>query len=531
MNATLQHDSVVSMRYPEGTPMLLKNDPHRTGTCTGQVREKAGVTMIQVWFGNSTMWHADFDLKFAEESPPSDADAIRTGRFGRAVDLRRQLTHIQLSGRLADLVYSMNTTNTDFYAHQYKPVLSFLESPSRGLLIADEVGLGKTIEAGLIWTELRARVDARRLLVVCPKMLCDKWRLELSNRFGVDAVIMDAGELSDELERPRSQFPASQAMIASIQGIRPPRDWQEDEDSEPVRRRLAKILAAAAGQDPLLDLVIIDEAHYMRNPETATHQLGQFLRDVAEHIVLLSATPINLKSEDLFSLLNLVDPDSFRYREQFAQVLTANEPLVKARLVALAANGSAEAVLTMLRTAQHPSALSGSKQLEALTRELESWDDRPWGDAEKVRFAGKIERVNLLSHAMTRTRKAEVTERRVVREPHVESVPMSPVESDFYTLVTTPSSNTLGTTTFPTAFYWQRRNGSFPVACTQQPPLGARRTVPKKLRKCWMRIWGWRRAGPNSPLFANRCWRGSGATTNWRPFAGTTLNLLAYGAL
>ena len=80
-------------------------------------------------------------------------------------------------------------------------MLSFLESPSKGLLIADEVGLGKTIEAGLIWTELRARVDARRLLVVCPKMLCDKWRLELRNRFGVEATIVDAAELASELRR------------------------------------------------------------------------------------------------------------------------------------------------------------------------------------------------------------------------------------------------------------------------------------------------------------------------------------------
>ena len=65
------------------------------------------------------------------------------------------------------------------------------------------MGLGKTIEAGLIWTELRARVDARRLLVVSPKMLCDKWQMELRNRFGVNAQIVDAAELAKELERPQ----------------------------------------------------------------------------------------------------------------------------------------------------------------------------------------------------------------------------------------------------------------------------------------------------------------------------------------
>ena len=375
-------------------------------------------------------------VSLVESAPPEDDEAIRTGRFGRAAELRRRLTHIQLSGGLADLVYSMNTTNTDFYAHQYKPVLSFLDSPSRGLLIADEVGLGKTIEAGLIWTELRARVDARRLLVVCPKMLCEKWRLELRNRFGVDAQILDAADLAKELERPHPQFPASQAMIASMQGIRPPLDWEEEVEEDSHRRRLAKILREASGKDPLLYLVIIDEAHYMRNPDTATHQLGQFLREATEHIVLLSATPINLKNDDLFSLLNLVDPDSFRFREQFQDVLAANEPLLRARLATLGKQDTPETVLAHIEEAQRNPVLSGSKQLESLAMELSQWGNRAWQIADRVQLADRIERVNSLSRALTRTRKVDVTERKVVRHPVVQSIPMSEVEREFYELVT-----------------------------------------------------------------------------------------------
>jgi hypothetical protein len=60
----------------------------------------------------------------------------------------------------------MEATNTDFYAYQFKPAIKILESPANGILIADEVGLGKTVEAGLIWTELRSRFDMRRLLVL-----------------------------------------------------------------------------------------------------------------------------------------------------------------------------------------------------------------------------------------------------------------------------------------------------------------------------------------------------------------------------
>ena len=99
----------------------------------------------------------------------------------------------------------MEATNTDFYAYQFKPVVKILESPSNALLIADEVGLGKTIEAGLIWTELRSRFDMRRLLVLCPAALREKWCQELSNKIGVTAQICDAPEALSILQDEGSQ--------------------------------------------------------------------------------------------------------------------------------------------------------------------------------------------------------------------------------------------------------------------------------------------------------------------------------------
>ena len=81
------------------------------------------------------------------EGPQDPLDLLEAGRLGRATDLRRVLTHVRLTGRLANVIYSMDTTGTDFYASQFKPVLKLLNSISNGILIADEVGLGKTIEA------------------------------------------------------------------------------------------------------------------------------------------------------------------------------------------------------------------------------------------------------------------------------------------------------------------------------------------------------------------------------------------------
>jgi hypothetical protein len=88
MDSSTQQDSVASL-YIEGKQLRLKSDPGRTGVCTGRVRERAGVWMVQVRFGNfAVTWYPDFELDFIEEPTPEDAEAIRTGRFGRAVDLQ-----------------------------------------------------------------------------------------------------------------------------------------------------------------------------------------------------------------------------------------------------------------------------------------------------------------------------------------------------------------------------------------------------------------------------------------------------------
>jgi hypothetical protein len=157
-----------------GSRVRLKANPGRIGTITGRKRERAGKTYWQVEFPD----RVDYERQGNLEEIPLHSDPIadvRRGKFGWAPDLRGNLTHVRLTGRLANLIYSMDTTNTDFYAHQFKPVLNFLDAPSNGLLIADEVGLGKTIEAGLIWTELRSRFDIGRVMVLCPAMLQQKW--------------------------------------------------------------------------------------------------------------------------------------------------------------------------------------------------------------------------------------------------------------------------------------------------------------------------------------------------------------------
>ncbi len=414
-----------------------KDDPGRRGQIIGGPRSRSDGNVFHVrWNDNATSWAPEYSLIIESEKQEDAFSLLRKGRFGRVNDLRRNLTFVQLSGRLANIVYSMDTTNTEFLPYQYKPVLTFLESPSNGILIADEVGLGKTIEAGLIWTELRARYDARRLLIVCPAMLRDKWSLELDSKFGVDAVQLSAAELEQELQRNKHDTPEGKGFICSLQGIRPPPQWRAASQPE-GSARLAQLLDKLAESGPVIDLLVIDEAHYLRNPNTRSAEVGHLLREVSEHIVLLSATPINNREEDLYQLLRLTDPDSFDTRELFPQVLSANEPLLRARNLVLDRQSRGEDITNELRSAMRHPLLANSKQLRGLV-ERQFSPKFLSETANRVELANRIERINLLSHTINRTRKHEVQEWKVVREAHSLFVPLCSdgPEWEFYQRVT-----------------------------------------------------------------------------------------------
>lgn len=428
-------------RWQGGLEIRLRDDPGSVGVCTGATRWRGETLMVQVFIpGIGRTFQPEYALEIIELVEKDPYVLLQEGKYARASDLRRCLTHIQLSGKLANMVYSMETTNAEFYAYQYKPVLSFIDSPSNGILIADEVGLGKTIEAGLIWTELRARLDARRLMVLCPAVLREKWRDELAKRFGLEGRIINLDEAYHFLSGPTYNWPDRTAMIISMQTLRLIanyfiNDENEQQNTQDIRYKLARLILDRSGTEPLLDMLIVDEAHYMRNPESLTAQLGYRLREVCASMVLLSATPINLRSEDLFYLLRLIDPENFYDSKVFLAILEANVPLLKARSAALNKTKGEAEIKALLKNAYNHDLLRNNKQLELLlSTDLEKeFLGEPSG---RVLLANQLEKINLLSKTVTRTRKAEVTEWRVIRDPKVYSVPMSQHEEEFYKLVT-----------------------------------------------------------------------------------------------
>jgi superfamily II DNA or RNA helicase len=185
-------------------------------------------------------------------------------------------------------------------AYQLAPTLRLLSKVRPSLLIADDVGLGKTIEAGLALLELMARGRANRVLIVTPPGLIDQWRDELLDKFNLDFALIGNGA---ELSAVQTGLPAGLSPWDSLPRIITSLDFLK---KETVRNRALR---------KRWDLIIVDEAHALaesgtpENPyRTQRTRLGAALRNSARGLLLLTATPHNGYSHSFRSLLELVEP-------------------------------------------------------------------------------------------------------------------------------------------------------------------------------------------------------------------------------
>ena len=192
-------------------------------------------------------------------------------------------------GRLSQSLFD---ASVDLNPHQIEAALFALRSPlSKGVLLADEVGLGKTIEAGIVlcqyWSERR-----RRLLVICPASLRKQWALELEEKFNLPVVVLDAKTWRNTLKKEQSPLNQKAIIILSYH----------------YANRIRDELKAIAW-----DLVVIDEAHKLRNAYRESNKIGQGLRWALEDCrkLLLTATPLQNSLLELYGLSTLIDEHLF----------------------------------------------------------------------------------------------------------------------------------------------------------------------------------------------------------------------------
>lgn len=190
------------------------------------------------------------------------------------------------------LSMSLFDASVDLNPHQIEAALFALESPlSKGVLLADEVGLGKTIEAGIVLCQFWAE-RKRRLLVICPASLRKQWALELSEKFNLPARVLDAKTYKDELRLGKAPLNERAILIVSFNYASALRD---------------EIKAIG------WDLVVIDEAHKLRNAYRPSNKVGQAIRWATEDSrkLLLTATPLQNSLVELYGLSTLIDEHLF----------------------------------------------------------------------------------------------------------------------------------------------------------------------------------------------------------------------------
>lgn len=219
-----QTNSVVP--FQKGQQVLNKANPSERGYYTGNYQEIPGIILVEIQSQDGSTKSLALNAVEAVSltSTSSLKEQLKAKHFGGKTDLRRLITYEKLKGTLHEVIYSMEAAQIDFYPYQFKPVLKFINSPTERLVLADEVGLGKTIESGLIWMEMQARHQSNRLLVVCPKILAEKWKEELKTKFLLDAKIVDFNGLRDEINELKKNGPQHPfVLISTYTGLRPPK--------------------------------------------------------------------------------------------------------------------------------------------------------------------------------------------------------------------------------------------------------------------------------------------------------------------
>ncbi len=295
---------------PLGTGDRIHTAKGRAGVVTGEVPGGRGLRRYEVRFDDGAEDELPESEVHAEPPPPDVLAALREGRVAnaRAFLLRRQALRLD-EERRDDALGALLASRVMVKPHQVGVVQRVLSSRSPRFVLADEVGLGKTIEAGMVYSALRLSGLAARVLVVAPSHLTVQWLAELFHKFNQLFTLLDTERLSASREEqpdvsPWARFPT---VVTSLELL--------------SRSEAMSAEAAAAGWD----LVIVDEAHHLRG-EAAFRAISA-LAPRTWGLLLLTATPMQLDPEEYRRLLTLLDPATAPTPEQLAKRLARQEAL------------------------------------------------------------------------------------------------------------------------------------------------------------------------------------------------------------
>ena len=263
-----------------------------------------GETAYRVWLPSkdAVVRARSQDLAMLDTVQPTADQILHTAAATKLLDaMEDNLLLAPIQSSVVPLPHQLYALNRAMSKHRIR------------YLLADEVGLGKTIEAGLILRELKLRGMVHRVLVVAPKGLIRQWQAEMQLHFGEKLQFVEPSELAafrqlrtdeDNLWRMHDQVICSLDSVKPMEGRR---GWSQEQVTRYNQERFEDLISAS------WDLVIIDESHRLggSTDQVARYKLGAALAEAAPYLLLLSATPHQGKTDQFMRLMQLIDRESF----------------------------------------------------------------------------------------------------------------------------------------------------------------------------------------------------------------------------
>lgn len=405
-----------------GTPVIRKSNPTVIGVISA-IRGSGDATEYQVMFMDTGFgtYYAD-QLLLANATPE---------RCNVSIDeLKILLTAQQLCNPTNDQLYSLNAARVDFVPYQFRPALKMIHSERPRILVADSVGVGKTIEAGLILRELQARdEDFESVLIICPKPLVaeHKWRSEMK-RFDENFTELDGTSLREAINECDKDGAWPAALRKTVL---------------PYSLMTKELLNGKGRQKGLLDLeepihfdlVIIDEAHHIRHSDTGAYKVARYFTDNADAVVMLTATPVQTDDDDLYTLLNTLRPDVILDKKTFKEMQEPNAEInAAARLIRHQAENwrseAADHLSCAAQTSWGRSVIEDNPTYKKVMEQLKSAQslDR----TTRVGILQDVESLHSFAGMINRTRRQDIQNDFCVRRPQSISVHFTPEQQALY---------------------------------------------------------------------------------------------------
>jgi len=354
-----------SVQAPASRPSSARISKHPDAAAGPVLPEVADLPRLEARFDMTfELANADaVEVAGPDTSPDAHPDLA-------AFRLRAELVRLSLFEGFDELLCLPALQGVEAHWYQVETVRKVLKQYRGRVLLADEVGLGKTVEAGMVLKEYILRGMAERVLILVPASLVGQWRDEMAAKFGIECATSHDSMFRSDPE----QFWAQPRVIASIAAAR--------------RKDHAELLATLK-----YDVVVVDEAHHLRDQASASYRLVNSLQK--RFLLLLSATPVQNNLIELYNLLTLLQPGIFKTPKEFRAAYMVpgkpREPANRERLRDLmrgvmVRNTRALAALRMPR--RHASTLRATPdaaeaacyaELTALAREMAASGGGPGG--------------------------------------------------------------------------------------------------------------------------------------------------------